>query len=685
MNKKIEKIILATVLSSPSVYAHATQLPIMNVTEQSPHSSKDIFTTDALSNTGNTETGASLRNVPGVEASRMGGHGLDIFIRGQQQSQLNILIDGAKFEGGCPNRMDPPTSYAEMSSMDRIEVIKGIRSVTYGSGGSGGTVLFERSAPEFQNGKPYQGEINLGTSNNGLKQDLSATVSAGGERGYIVLQGAKKSAENYEDGNGNEIKSSYNTRQAHLDLGWTPTKNHELRLSLENSLTEDALFHGAMMDSPKSEGSTTRLRYKGKNLSDNISALNIDLYRSNVDHVMDNYTLRNTPASDMKNVTDVVSKGLKIQASTMLASTVLDYGIQYEGVEKLADLQSSSGMTAWYMWPDVETSTKSVFAEATKRLSEHQNIIMGLRYDQYSASENLANTMTTKGKAMGLYQSTYNNFSGETDVEQSALNGLIRYENQLNKVMRLFAGFSRTHRFADATELYINKGAKSADGTANTSWVGNPDLAPEQHNQIDIGLSGESKNKNWSVSAFYDSIHDYILRDIGNAQTASLTSPSGELTDKRQVYLNKDAVITGIETDLMWVLSNNLDVSANASYTKGRNTTDNRNLSNIMPFTGNLQAVYTASNWATGLRWNFATDQTNTNEEYGELDTPDWSTVDVYGDHQINRLVTLSAGVDNLFDKAYEHYLNKVDISAGNQYKLAETGRTVWAKMSAKF
>ncbi|MGC9387124.1 MAG: TonB-dependent receptor plug domain-containing protein, partial [Hydrogenovibrio sp.] len=78
----------------------------------------DTVATESLLNTGNSETGAVLREINGVTASRKGGHGLDPQIRGQQYSQLNVLLDGAKIAGGCPNRMDPPSSYAEVSSYD---------------------------------------------------------------------------------------------------------------------------------------------------------------------------------------------------------------------------------------------------------------------------------------------------------------------------------------------------------------------------------------------------------------------------------------------------------------------------------------------------------------------------------------------------------------------------------------
>ncbi|MBD3821872.1 MAG: TonB-dependent receptor plug domain-containing protein, partial [Thiotrichales bacterium] len=104
----------AIVMSIPHVSLAATtdttQLePIAVTATDKTASQSQTFTKQELENTGNSETGSVLRQVNGVDADRMGGHGLDTVIRGQTQSQLNILLDGAKIEGGCPNRMDPPT------------------------------------------------------------------------------------------------------------------------------------------------------------------------------------------------------------------------------------------------------------------------------------------------------------------------------------------------------------------------------------------------------------------------------------------------------------------------------------------------------------------------------------------------------------------------------------------------
>ena len=674
-------------------YAFATDLAPVEVTATAENAQEVSTDTSELLQSGNSETGTTLRQISGVDASRMGGHGVDLVIRGQQASQLNVLIDGAKIEGGCPNRMDPPTAYAEMSSFDEVTVVKGVNSVTYGSGGTGGTVLFERNAPTFEEGKPYNGEINMGTTSNGVTQDINATVSAGGDKGYIVLQGAKKSADSYKDGNNNTVNSSYDSQQGHIDLGWTPNENHELRLSHENTLVEDALFAGAAMDSPKSDGTTTSLRYKGQNISENIEAIEADIYSSNIDHVMDNFTLRDNSGTKSINTTDVQTTGAKVKATSMIGHTQLDYGVQFEGIDKMSTLTNgTSGAELWYMWPDVKTETKSVFAESTSFFRDNQKVIIGLRYDNYSTSTNSATVPTTKGTAISQYNKYSDiNLTNDASSDQSNINGLLRYERKLDSGINLYSGLSRTHRYPDATELYIAKGGTvSKNGTtSDVSWIGNPDLKPEQHNQFDIGVSKNTNSFTWTASAFYDKVNDFVLKDTNpNKNQPGLVTSTlmGTATvDKRTVYTNKDATIYGLEVTADWKTSQAIQVGTALSLSKGTNDTDNRNLSNIAPLSGNLYASYQKSDWDTGARLNFATDQTEVNSEFGELETAGWSTLDLYGNYQINKSLKLSAGVDNLFDHAYQTYLNRTDIINGGTYQVYEPGRVVWAKLNAKF
>src|SRR6056297_3493757 len=129
---------------------------------------------------------AVLATAPGLTAGRMGGHGLELVIRGQQQNQLNIIDAGSFTYGACPNRMDPPTSSASFLRADEIVIERGYASVTHGPGGSGGAVILERDPPQVDEGKRIEGTFVAGTGTNGTGTELGGTLAVDLGRGFYI-------------------------------------------------------------------------------------------------------------------------------------------------------------------------------------------------------------------------------------------------------------------------------------------------------------------------------------------------------------------------------------------------------------------------------------------------------------------------------------------------------------------
>ncbi|WP_019894045.1 TonB-dependent receptor domain-containing protein [Hydrogenovibrio halophilus] len=692
--KPLSFAILSTLAPTSLVLAaEPTQLPPLTVETSAPQAAQteNRATADLLQN-GNSESGDVLRQLNGVAATRKGGHGLDPQIRGQQYSQLNILMDGAKIAGGCPNRMDPPTSYSEIASYDEIEVIRGVTSVTHAAGGSGGTLLLKRQRPDFDPDKPVRGELNLGKSHL-MNYDAHGELTAVGEKGYVVIQGAQKEANNYQDGNGDTVGASYQTRQGHIDLGWTPNEHHHLKLSAEQSRTEDALYPGAMMDAPETEGNTLRLQYEGRDLNDSIRDMDVSVYRSTVDHTMNNFDLRNPPSPMMlrETPTETETKGAKVQLTSNIAQTEIDYGVQFENVNKdatLWDRYSSPNESLNFMWPDVTNTTKSFFAETTTSLNDRSQLIAGLRFDDVYAKADKVNDAPDKtvNKPSLVYGKAHTNYNGETSASESNWNGLIRFEQSFSDTYQWYLGASRTMRTADATERFMSKWAKDMKTGEQAAWVGNPNIKPEEHNQIDLGLGKASSNYSWNLGVWYDKVNNYILRDLAVNQYDN--GVANTLKDKSETYVNVDAKLYGLDMDGSMALTKQLDVGGQFSLTKGRNTSDSRDIAMISAPTGNLFAKWSQNAWHLGGRFNFALEQTDVDEAYttaaGFDETPAWGTLDVFGGYQINRTFSVQAGIDNVFDHAYYDHLS-YDPVAADIYKNNEPGRNVWAKVNATF
>jgi iron complex outermembrane receptor protein len=64
--------------------------------------------------------------------------------------------------------------------------------------------------------------------------------------------------------------------------------------------------------------------------------------------------------------------------------------------------------------------------------------------------------------------------------------------------------------------------------------------------------------------------------------------------------------------------------------------------------------------------------------------TPGYGVVNLNAGYDFNPSLSLNAGVNNLFDKAYAYHLNREDLF-GNTAQVNEPGRTGWVRLTARF
>jgi iron complex outermembrane receptor protein len=637
--------------------------------------------------------GDFLRDINGVSGIRMGGHGIDPVIRGQSQTRLNILLDGAYIHGGCPNRMDPPTAYSAMESYDSVIVIKGSQTVIYGGGGSGGTVLFERKQPRFEAGKSYLGQVDAGYKSNSKTKEFSTDLAAGSQSGYIRGLVGYKDADNYEDGEGNEIRSAYENASGNLILGYTPDQNKLLELNVEATREDDVLYAGAGMDSPMSDADNIRLKYEQSDDLGPFAGVKAEIYSTQVDHLMDNYSLRELSAPMLMSVpTSSDTTGGRLLGDIMLGGNNLTIGIDMQNNERDADRYSGMPTMAEpttlqsIMWPGAELEQTGLFAELAMPVGDENMLKFGLRYDRVDAAISRGDEKPDLG-ASPTPNNLYAAYYAETSDEKTENNvgGFVNYEHSLGDGS-LFAGFSRSVRTADATERYLASFARNMTTGVDSSWVGNPELEPEKHHQLEVGYKWQNADIDTDITLYYNDVTDFILRDKARGQDGILVS-----NGTANIYRNVDAEFYGIEWQAGYRLSNTLQANASLAYVRAENSTDDRPIAQIAPLEATVSLDYTSGDWELGGTLRANAKQTRADVENGSgldaQETPGWGVIDLYGRYALTTNSSIRFGVDNLLDKSYAYHVNRANVDPFNPeaIQVNEPGREVWLKGSVTF
>lgn len=630
--------------------------------------------------------GELLRSEPGVWGSRFGGHGMDPVIRGQKADRLNVLLDGGYVYGGCPNRMDPASSYAAPETYDSVEVIRGSQTVRYGAGGPGGTVRFQRDTERFTGEDYFRGEIGGGLRGNSNTSDAFADIATGSEAGYARLLGAYKNAHDYTDGAGDEVRSGFTSSDAQALLGWTPDTDTRLELAAGRTEGEDVKYVGKM-DAPETANDSYRLRFDRQAATLGFDAVEARLYYNDVHHVMDNYSLPGRdPDMRMRVPSDSLTYGGRASGDLSLGDGEWTLGVDYRFNNRDAMRYSDMMSTAVdyeqsYMWPDADLLRTGIFAEGDQPVGAGE-LRLGLRVDRVVADANASDySQVGDTPPDDLYSQYYDGVTEGDKASETNVGGVARYRQPVGEAATLFAGVSRTVRTADATERYM------ASGGGNV-WVGNPGIDPEKHHQAELGLEAGGSAWSTQASVYYDRVTDYILEDTARGQDGIREDDSDqEVADRAVVYRNVDAYLAGAEVTLERVWADQWRTGLSGSYVYAQNTTDDNPLPQTPPFTGTVELAYEGAAWDAGTRVKAATQQNRTAEETGQdvVETPAFQVVDLFASWRSGQGLEIQAGVDNLLDQAYHTHLNRQDSVSAEHLVVTEPGRSAWVRVTGSF
>jgi iron complex outermembrane receptor protein len=659
-------ILIATILISTTAAAQSTSIaPI--VVEDSLVSEQNTDTIDFLKTSQSpvSDSGEFLNSINGISGKRSGGHGMDVIVRGQSKTRVNIKTDGAFIHGGCPNRMDPATSYASPDIYDQIEVQKGYQTVSEGRGGPGGTILFSKSNPNFTKEKNMISKVGLNAETNTDQAGLLADFAYGNSDRFIRITGLGNKGGSFEDGAGEEVKSEYTHSNVSLNSNYRVNSDTKITLDVEQDRSTDIDYPGMMMDSPLSMNSTARFKLNYKNFT----AL---LGQTNVVHEMDNADRSASSLNEVATTSNTTTA--KFEGTFNSKRTNYKIGLDLQNIQQNATF-AQNGVDQFDMWPDAELNTIGIYGEQEYALSDSSTLTTGLRIDSINTTANA----TDKDYGAGMMQVSanfnYNYYYGVVAEDKSETNigGLLRYEKEVSDSFKWNTGISRIVRTADINERYMHKWAGATK--TNMRRSGNPDINPEQHLQIEVGAStkiGKIKNK---TNLYHDMVTDFISMDLAKGQKGILRS------DDAQIYRNVNATISGIETEFSYRINNNWDSIFNIGYTYGRNTTDERALYDIPPIEGSLGLNWNYKKWKINTTANFAATQEHIDFESGQDVTEEnagWATIDLNTTYTVNKNTTLKAGIKNLLDHEYANHVSRNDLLSNQAVRVNEPGRSIW-------
>ena len=617
-----------------------------------------------------------LKTIPGFGVMRSGGTNGDPVLRGMFGSRLNLLAGDGALAGACPSRMDNAMSYISPENWDALTVIKGPQTVLWGGGAAAGTVRFERDIPYFpEPGAEVRGSLLAGSHG---RNDQVLDLAAGNPAFYGRLTANRSDADDYEDGDGNTVPAAWLKWNADAAFGWTPDEDTVIEASVGTGDAE-ARYAGRGMDGSRFDRTSYGLRFERGNMQGPLSGIEANLYYNDIDHVMDNYTLRDPdPAGPMP-----MAMASNVAHRTVGGRAALTWrGAQWDltgGVDARASRhsrRSAMGRGAYLAQPwevDARFRQAGAFAEMHWHLSQRHHLVGGARVDRAEAEDR---RMHAGGGGHGHGGGAMPNPTAGMTRSNTLPSAFLRYEHKVpDSGLSWYAGLGHTARMPDYWELFSPD--HGPDGAPN-AFAG---VDPERTTQLDLGVNYKGTSIDAWASVYVGRMNDYILFEYGH---------HGMTTAR-----NADADIRGGEAGVEWRPVEHWKFGGSVAYAWGELADGGEPLPQMTPMEARLTAAFDNQRWSAGALLRIVDGQDRVSQSLGNVvgrdlgPSPGFAVFSLNGGYRFNERMQLTAGIDNLFDRTYSEHLNLAGNSAfgypADPVRINEPGRTAWVKLNLSY
>lgn len=634
-------------------------------------------------------SGEIFQNINGFHLIKRGNYAVDPAFRASQYEQLNVQIDGGtKAFHACPNRMDPVTTLINPEEITRIEIIRGPFSVRYGNT-FGGIVNLVSKSPSV-NKKIISGSVSTGYESNGNSLVNMITLDSKVKKFDFSGNFSYRDYGNYEDGNQNEIPSSFRSMSYGLKSGYAISDNQRVQATFRQNFGRDVLHAGLPMDTEIDNSTLANIDYKWESKGTTFKGLTSKVYFSYVDHVMSNYNRPTFNRMEAVSNVDALTYGGKIETQWKFGNSLN----LFTGID-LVNLSRDGGRTRTMktdmmgnplpmpmvffdkVWQDSYTNTMGYFAEAKLSLSEKSLLTFGARID-YVVSD-----------AKDL-DPTFASLYPDLDKRNETLfGGTVSFLHLINSNHKIEFSFGRGTRAANIEERYI---AFFNIGRDTYEYVGNPNLKAEINNQFEINYEGKKSYNGtvnsitYGINTFYSIFENYILGVVDETLIRKYNPTTPPIHPK--VFRNiDDAMKTGLEIHTEINFYNNFNAGTEISYTYTRNRDFQESLPLTPPLVTRLKFGYENEKVWTNLLYTITAKQSQISTSFDEIPTSGYEVMDVNVGYKPIKNLSIGMGVLNIFDRYYNNHLTFAfnNLAGFGRVPITEPGRNFTFFVNYKF
>jgi outer membrane receptor for ferrienterochelin and colicins len=568
----------------------------------------------------------------GLESTGLGRRGISI--RGMSSEHTLMLIDGQRISASTSAiaHSDYELGWVPAAAIERVEVVRGPMSSLYGSDALGGVVnTVTRAATDS-----WEGSLSSYTLINA--HDLGGNQLKNGfylggplVPGKLGLNAWGELARRHalRDAGNTALTAQDERRGAmgHLGLTWTPDTRQRIDMSVDAGYeTREGIRGGTSGAVYSSEDDVQRRRYALSHTGSwDWGDSQIRLYRSTLDR--ENLRSDGDTQSGPNRFTDTVLDGRATFAVSSAHTLTLGGETRRESLEDPSVNRKGKAGQSHY----------ALFAQDEIRLSEQWEMVLGGRFDQH---EDFGSQFSPRAY-------------------------LLFHPSQ---ALTFKAGVGRGFKAPTLKQLspeYESRAAMGGRGIIR----GNPDLQPETNQSFELGV--EFNQRPWSASAtlFHNDVKNLIdtVRQPACFERGKVCLDYENVAKVRMQGLE---LVAGLDLSSRWRLN------ANYTYLDAHDRSSGERLAERSRHRANATIEWDATEQlTTRLRAEYTGAQYRSATE---PDRPGYALLHWYVDYDLDKTVSVHAGIENLTDKR----LANDDASI---YSDADEGRRYFVGLTARF
>jgi outer membrane receptor protein involved in Fe transport len=607
---------------------------------------KNPFVISSITNKQIVEKGArttpeALQGVSGVFIQKTNHGGGSAFLRGLTGNQTLIVLDGIRLNNAIyrygPNQY---LNTIDMFTVDKIDVLKGIGAVEYGSDAMGGVIHVKTK----ENASKDLNKISLNNTSkfisNGIeKTNRTAIQYATNKWDFIGGISLKKYGDLVGGENiGKQNPTGYNELNYDLKTRIKLSNQGELIYSSQNTIQNNIpIYHKIVLENFKTNQTDYQIHYlnylKYKYTS-NKKWISEIIINASTQRSIEQRSIQKNNSSIFRNEADTVKNiGLTAEiVSKPNKNWTMNSGFDYykdkifsEAIETSSELNTQVFKRGLY--PNGSIYKNSSIFNIHNLNFNKLNIVAGLRY----------NFLHIQMNELTL---------GNIAIKPSALVSNFGFNYQLNQHSFLFGSITTGYRAPNIDDL-------GSLGIVDFRYeIPSYDLRPEKSLNTEIGYKFRSNKIDFSIAAFKMKLKDIIARVLVD----------GKVISGYNVYNKKNiesSYINGAEVNYTYLVSKFLTWHTNATYTYGQNVTKNEPMRRIPPLFGQNKISFVKKNKTLAITHQFAGKQDRLaqgdkdDNRIGKLGTPGWNIFNIDAGWEFKNL-SLNTSLINISNVQYK-------------------------------